>query len=84
MPDTNDRKGAPESPDPELAALLRNLAEARVREQVAAAAVARQAAADARTAQVQRRRYGVDRRNAAREARLRLTQMHNNPKENQK
>lgn len=84
MPDTNDRNPAVSPlplPDPDLQQRLRDLADARVREQIAAAAIARQAAADARTAQGQRRRYGVDRRNAAREARLRLTQKHNQPEE---
>jgi hypothetical protein len=62
--------------DPELAARLRDLADARVRAEVARAEQARQTAADARTAQARRRRYGVNARNSAREARIRLTQHH--------
>lgn len=68
---------------PELASRLRQLAEARVREQVAAAAISRQTATDARTAQGERRHHGVRKRNAAREARIRLTEIHNKPEENQ-
>lgn len=62
--------------DPDLAARLRDLSEARVRAEVARAEQARQAAADLRAAQSRRRRYGVGIRNAAREARIRLTQLH--------
>lgn len=69
--------------DPELAARLRDLAEARVQQQIAAAAKAREVAAQLREAQDRRRRYGVIARNAAREARIRLT-LHHDTKENEK
>jgi hypothetical protein len=62
--------------DPELADQLRAAAAARVQEQIAAAADRREQQVTIRNAFAERRAAGVDRRNAARAARLRLIDGH--------
>jgi hypothetical protein len=62
--------------DPDLAARLRAASDARVRQQIQAAARRRDDQQQTRAQFLSNREHGVAQRNAAREARVRLTQHH--------
>lgn len=65
--------------DPDLAEQLRAAADSRIRQRIADAARRREQQATIRNAFAERRQAGVERRNTARAARLRLIQHHDNP-----